>query len=77
MRGCMSPEQPEICFLNKSSLVQSLRAARVEHVPPQSVLPSFHFQALSRGQMQNLLFTGMILQKFIFLKQFAKNPECI
>lgn len=42
--GCMSPEQLEICFINKSSLVWSV------YFLPQSLLPSFYFQAFSRDK---------------------------
>lgn len=48
--GCLSPEQLEICFLNKSSLVWSLWAAWVESLFSTSVsIALFLFSDLVRG----------------------------
>lgn len=76
--GCMSPEQPKICFLNKSSLVWSLWAARLGSLFSISIhIALFLFSDLIRGiSAESALYIVTVLQTFIFPSQFVKNSVC-
>lgn len=69
--GCMSPEQLEICFLNKSSLVWSLWAAWVESLFSTSIsIALFLFSDLIRwinaeSATYSYLFTRCYLSKAV------------